>query len=472
MINAELDILLLHLIRIPELRQQALDRLGANNMFSELMTPVHYYAWESIQTLCDSDIETPISREVLETDTNIRLSNLDDYRDYAGETTTLMDFCYSTPEDQLSVSIGSKYLEVAALEKAKKEMLERVDQIVSAADVDSYINDVKHIYTPKSTTSTLMQPFMDIEQHLNEAPKLLTGMEPLDIISGGMSIGTVNGLLGPTGGGKTMSSIQILTEQGKRQQNCLLMLYEQPVGGDVAQRISSRMLGVPIEEVRKPFKQWPLEYQQRYPELRDRYAAYMHIKDMTASGQGCRGLADIADARQQLADIGHAPVYIIVDWFLPMIKRYLASASIAPSGENIRSFGYDFLDQAGQFARDNDVIMIVTHQLDTQTSRASPRRKPVVTDAMELKSFAFNIDSCFLLGNRDKETNIAWMLSDKNRRGAPSEMLVRMNGAMAQFEPAANYVADHKGSFIKADEINAMPKEEAAPDGSMASGYM
>ena len=99
-----------------------------------------------------------------------------------------------------------------------------------------------------------------------------------------------------------------------------------------------------------------------------------------------------------------------------------------------------------------------------------------MTDAADIKSFAYNLDSCYLYGNRDKKSNVAWFLTDKNRRGAVQDMLVRMNGAMSRFERADNYVEDRRGNFVKEDELNAIPtaEEEESKENKdkFAGGYM
>ena len=472
--NAESGVLLLHLVRIPELRNRAIEQLKTDDdLFSPLMAPVHHTMWQVLKDVHAKDPTAFVPRLIMQTELPKRLRELDDFRDYETEADSLMAFVYETPTDQISLAIGNQYLQQGVVEVARRTFMTKAEALYNPQDIAKFLAEVQGVYTPPSNRNTLHTPFMEIDKYLTTTPQVLTGMGPLDRVSGGgFHRKSVNGLLGPTGGGKTMTTYQIAVGQAKRQNNCLVMTYEQGIEGDIAQRLCSGIMEVDIKEIAKPFAQWSRAMQEEYYKKQPEFGPYIHIKDMTEPNQGCRGIFDIEDSFNALKDAGKEPVYIIVDWLKPLVIRYLVYNGLSVDDKMFRQTAYMFLDQCGQFAKEKDVIMLITHQLDTATSRASPKRKPVVTDASEFKAFSFNLDSCFLLGNRDKETNIAWLLSDKNRRGAPSELLVEMKGHLARFDEAGEYVADHKGCFIKRDAV--MPDEVDSPESpkDMAADYM
>lgn len=472
--NWELDILMLHLIRIPSMRMKALEQMSGVNMFDELMNPIHYNIWQILMLVEKHQPGSNIPLLFIKGELNNAINDMDDFRDYATEADTFIKFCEDTPEDQLSETHGDKYLTALILDNVRKGLLTKAESLYSLQEMDAFINDVSQINIQPKAANNMCEPLMNIAQFLNEAPLVKTGVDPLDLVSGGgMPRATVNGLLGPTGGGKTMLTYQVAMGQAKKKQHVLVNTYEQGIEGDISQRLCSGMLEVDISELRKPWDQWTKEHQEKFLKFNPHVGPYVHINDMTLPGQGCLGIKDIAASYEVLCSRGEEPTYIIVDWLKPLIMRYLVSNNMETNDANWRQQAYLFLDQCGQFVKDTNTIMIVNHQLDTMTSRASPRKKPVVTDAMELKSFAFNIDACYLIGNRDKDTNVAWMLTDKNRRGAPLDMLVRMNGPLARFDEASGFLADHRGKFIKEDEMNAMPDISDSEKGEgMSNSYM
>lgn len=470
----ELDVLVLHILRIPVIQEKAINQMRDDNMFDELQYPVHYHVWEIIKDADKLQPNSFIPLLFVSGELPSRLNELDDFRDYESEAQELMVFCENTTQDQLSEDHGMRFLKQLLVENTRTRFMQKAELLYSEQDIEEFINGARSEYTPEKQVDTLYEPLMDIAMFLNEAPVVPTEMLPLDVVAGGgCPLGTVIGLLGPTGGGKTMATYQIATGQSKAHQHVLVNTYEQGITGDIAQRLCSGMIEVDIEELRKPLDQWDAEHREKFMKMNPPLAPFIHINDMTLPGRGCRGIVDIRESYEELKAKGQAPIYIIVDWLKPMIMRYLATNGIDVTDNNWRTHAYLFLDAAGQFVKETNTIMIVNHQLDTKMARASSRKKPVVTDAMELRSFAFNIDACYLLGNRDKETNIAWLLADKNRRGAPLEKLVRMVGELARFELAEGFVADHQGRFVKEDEINVIPEISDSEDGTgISKSYM
>jgi hypothetical protein len=67
------------------------------------------------------------------------------------------------------------------------------------------------------------------------------------------------------------------------------------------------------------------------------------------------------------------------------------------------------------------------------------------------------VDICFVVGNRDKQTNVMWLCTDKNRSGQPQNLLGRMLGARGVIELASNIEVDFRGRFVDKDQ--AVPEE-------------
>jgi hypothetical protein len=81
------------------------------------------------------------------------------------------------------------------------------------------------------------------------------------------------------------------------------------------------------------------------------------------------------------------------------------------------------------------VNIFVYHQLGTTASASGPQRKPEATDAYMCRTLHHYMDTVICVGNRDKESNMAWVNAPKVRNGAPfMDSLIQMDGAMSRWK--------------------------------------
>jgi RecA/RadA recombinase len=304
----------------------------------------------------------------------------------------------------------------------------------------------------------LLEPFTNPERYLVHEERLPFGLGYIDeVLGGGLARGELCGLLGPTGGGKTVISSGLAVEQALRGRDVLLVTFEQPLKGDVMERMSCIMTGIPVSEFRgRAYHDLEPEVRKRLDEQRAKFGRHIKVLDLSSSiGSGA---AAIVAKLEELDKKGQLPFLVIIDWLGAAVERQIAGGSgRAKSEDAYRRIATQIINEmrAAQVRLGFTTLMI--HQLSTKASRASSSRKPVVTDAYEFKAFAYYMDVCLCLGTLSADTRVGYFISDKNRRSPVCEILVKLDGDMQMFRRAdtAGFVLDHTGAFVPAGRAPA-----------------
>jgi energy-coupling factor transporter ATP-binding protein EcfA2 len=475
MTDMEKNILLLHILRVPELMKEASPVMEKDRsaIFDPDMDPVLHLVLTAAVDIWNMAGEMP-SKTVLSAELEGRRSA--DNGTEVDEAVEAVNEMLSVDSGDLMPNLGSKFLHAARVAAKKNTLIDRLSGLIRPEDIQGLINNTASEMTVMGSgedEDDLLTPLDDPDKYLVVNPKEPMGMDFWDLISGGgFAAGEVIGLLGPTGGGKSTLAVQLACAQAKRKKHVVLNLYEQAPSGDIMERICCQFMDIPINEIRgKSITAWPEHRREEFLQIRKEYMQYLIIRNCTKMGKGDGGMESIHAALIRLEKENRLPSYVIIDWFLPMIKRYLVARGESLTNDRIRLQGYSMIDEAGQLARRFGTRILIAHQLDTKCSRMSPRRKPVVTDAMELKSFAYNMDACFLIGTQDKKTRVCWFLSDKNRRfQVIDDNMVRFNTQFIRFESISDkYVCDHRGQFVREDDMAVPPENK--PAGRTAGAY-
>lgn len=453
------DLLIISMLKLPMLRISAIDKTLEFPLFDAMMFPEHDMVWgviKDLNTVVDEDSNIPLVYIENELKKRFSNANRDTALKAALELVDLVD--QATDEAFLNYSLASKILDAFCVVGAKAIWINKLQQLHSAEELNGFINQMTstatNIQANKSTDIDL--PLMNPEEYIVTSKRDPTGVIILDELSeGGHSKGELAGILAPTGGGKTTLAAGILIEQAIRQNHVALFTYEQGIKGDLSERLYCLMFGDrPIDFFRyhKP-NEWSDKDKEIYRDRAGRIGRFVHVIDYAdKKDQGYNGPSDIRNTLLKLAEQNNVPRYVVIDWLWPMIMRYCAGHNISAKEDTYRTIATSFMNELGQIAKEFGITIVIFHQLSTEVSRASANYKPKVTDAMGFKSFSYLQDACYLIGNRDKETNIAWALTDKSRRGTCKEMLVRLNGAYCRFEKATGIIQDSRGRFVKEDE--------------------
>ena len=154
--------------------------------------------------------------------------------------------------EMFTEGVCSKLLEEVIQAKAIRELQTQIAQpktkTVAAlqAAYATFSSTIDTIRKDPGNAIRVWKPLDDMEELLQEKPRTPTGVAIIDkILDGGIAIGEHTGILGPSGGGKTILANMLQCNLAIRKFNTLLIQTEQPISGDIAVRMYSYMLGLP-----------------------------------------------------------------------------------------------------------------------------------------------------------------------------------------------------------------------------------
>ena len=459
--TANADALLICLVRSPSFRTIAMNRAEKLEIFDPLMFPGHSMVWDALRRL--HKVTGPgkdISLFHLKEELKQRNSGTGN-DESVSEMLAYLDGIQDIGADDISEPVATKYLEAALIQALKVHMASQLSGASSHLDILKVItrSSSEVARASSDTETTIEKPLMDPERFLPEVTLVPSGVHWMDhLTGGGHRLGTLVGMLMPTGGGKTLTAVDLVVAQAKRGKYALLFLYEQPIHNDVAERMFCRMFDDrDIDFFRRVRPEnWPREDKERWRHLaKDIGNSVLTVDFSGKNATGCNGVQDIIEVLDTLQQANTMPEFVVVDWLWPMVTRYCALHGI-PS-DNYRHVAFSIIDQLKQIAQKYNVVVVLMHQLNTAMARANPNTIPTATDAAEVKSFPNLVDICFVVGNRDKQTNVMWLCTDKNRSGQPQNLLGRMLGARGVIELASNIEVDFRGRFVDKDQ--AVPEE-------------
>lgn len=459
--SANADALLICLVRSSSFRTIAMNRAEQLDLFDPLIYPGHAMVWDALRRLhkvigLSGDISLFHLKEELK-QRNVGVDEGGTLKDMLAYLEGIQDI----GEDDISEPVASKYLEGAVVQALKVHMADILSGASSHVDLLKAINKTSSDVARATTNSetTIERPLLDPERFLPEINLVPSGVHWMDhLTGGGHRQGTLVGMLMPTGGGKTLTAVDLAVSQAKRGKHSLLFLYEQPIQNDVAERMFCRMFDdrdIDFFRKTRPDK-WSKEDQERYRYLAKEIGPYVNVVDFSSkNNNGSNGIQDIEESLEAMKEADAMPEFVIVDWLWPMVTRYCSVRNI-PS-DSYRHVAFSLIDGLSQVAKKFNVVVVLMHQLVASMARANPNTIPTATDAAEIKSFPNLVDVCFVVGNRDKQTNVMWLCTDKNRSGQPQNLLGRMIGSRGVIELASNIEVDFRGRFV--DKDKAVPEE-------------
>ena len=452
MTRQENMLLLMCLAHHDTLLAEAIKKAGDHPLFDNLADPCCTFIWTVLRD-CRLNTNSYPTQVLVEMEVYSRLDEMLGFEEsFKTQVKEILATIYSIGKGNTSVAIGRTYLETALNEALMTDWASNINRITTLDEMRKYVNNVNaDIASLSNDGQALIKPLQDPKKYLVKKVRHLFGVRVLDLITGGgLADGEVMGLLGPTGGGKTVLAVGMLCEGAMRKQHVMLATYEQKTEGDVMERICSYMTGESIERFRdKEFEDLEPGLQKKFLAEQAKYSDYVTVLDLAQEGRGAGGADELTQYIEQQIEKGEKPRLVIIDWLGSMIQRYLAETG-TDSGQ-YRHIGHQFIDKIAAHAREHGYSVVINHQLSTEKARASVYNKPKVTDAFEFKAFAYYLDGCVCLGTLDTDTKVGWLCIDKFRRGSTSDIMIKLNGEFVRFELATGYTTDHRGKFIEED---------------------
>jgi len=281
-----------------------------------------------------------------------------------------------------------------------------------------------------------IDPFGDESPLLSALKRTPWGVDFIDrVTSGGSTPGETALFLAPSGGGKTLTNVQLAATTALLRRKAMIISYEQGATPGITNRIYACAMGRSVDAFQG---MGPADFakrkdlQQQYEEVRSKLKGMVMIVDQLQAARdhagGSGGAAEIGSIIKQAMDSGFEPEYIGIDWLGPMVNNYMAARNV-PDSETTKVMSRT-ADDLRKIGDDLKVNAFLFHQLGTEASAKGPRNKPQATDAFQCRTLHHYMDTVICVGNRDKESQLAWINAPKVRNGEPfRDMLIQMDGA-------------------------------------------
>lgn len=282
-------------------------------------------------------------------------------------------------------------------------------------------------------------------------PRDPTGVTPVDLLLNGGTLPTeCYGILGPSGGGKTLLALQITGSLARRHKHVVYFGYEQPAK-DMQPRILSFVAKVHIDKIRdRKFSDIQKVYQEKLKKAAQLCRGYVDFVDRASEGNS---ISEIDLYVRKQTDAGKKPHMVVIDWMWPLILRIVAISDRKQRPERISM--QETMDGLKSIAAEHKICLLILHQLSTEMVKKSPSNKPAWFNSAEAGSFAWLLHYCFAIGRADGN-GFCWLVGSKARNTANRDVLVRLNGGMNRFDPVDKSMTYDSSSktFIEEDDIN------------------
>lgn len=498
--ESEADYLVMSLLIYPDVRNSALTSLGGLPLFDGLLMPVHAMIWDCIARLCPSCEGAKMGAASVATEMKSRFRSPSDI-DKVNEALDLLREASTAKDDDLNPGYAGTLLEAFVVAAQKRDLISKLSKADTLGDFSELIdtgakNASRIAYTGEVD---LESPLSDPDIYMPDQRQIPTGVDWIDYLSGGGHCsGEMIGVLGPQGGGKTLTATTMLIAQAKQFHHCLLLSYEQGVKKDISYRLYTRLfddmegdLLRHLEDSRCPelrgkrvdvtffrnyrMKDWPDAVKERYLYLKDKYDKFVHAKDFSTKidltnpePQGLRGVQDIEFVLEAMERKGQLPTYMLVDWLWPAMIRWYTNMNNRRIDSEY-SAAVKFLYDLKELTERKGITTVVFHQLDKDKTRAAPSVQPSCVNAWNCgNAFSQVMEHCYVIGNRDKESHVMWLGNDKARTGVPQYITGKMDGAMGIINRTDQYELS-RGKFVP---IGQAISEEEEEDKSPALRYM
>jgi KaiC/GvpD/RAD55 family RecA-like ATPase len=295
---------------------------------------------------------------------------------------------------------------------------------------DELFEELQHYRNDLSVSDFKIVSAFDVKNSPpNLLPRMRTGCQLFDeLLGGGVAPTEVYGLLGPTGGGKTVLAGQIASQMALNGQYVQYWTYELP-----AEQMQARILGsaarVNNELYKdKSWRDFPPEVRERMIEASEKRGDNLDIIDRSTAGSS---VAEIEQAVQQFSAKGRKPKLVIIDWIYLLALRVMMSKSRGRQQD--RGIFQSMLEDIKQMAARHSTSFLLVHQLSTEIAKKKSGAKPQWFNSAEAGSFAWLLHYCVAIGTATA-TGKCWVVGSKARGAGKQEVLARLNGKFNRFE--------------------------------------
>jgi len=428
--TAQLDLILIHLIRSPKVALAALNKLKPD-LFNQPLEDAYKLIWGIAHNyyLTYNHCISPLS---LATEIDKCMGqdyNLSIQRE---KILGLLEWMFRVDDTLLAPEYVLKELVQPFLDE---RAVAPAVATFSGKPIEYLDELTKVVSNTRVTTTQAIKLFDTTRESLDQEVMLPspTGSAVFDYMTdGGARKSHTTGILAPFGGGKTGLCIDICVNNAKQKKRTLFLQYEEDLEVAIQPRIWSAATGLPVKLLfETKYKDLPTEAKTKikeYEYLND----YLICIPMQGGNNGCGGMREVGSILHDYASMGTPIELICLDWLGAMIKRYAAANNLSYQ-EYMYSLYSEMLTLARyNIANDNKCELVITHQLNGDAGKRGPASRSSMYDASEFKKFAEMFNTCIIIGKADPN-GIASIYTDKNR-GISADTHMRIRSDVCKFD--------------------------------------
>jgi hypothetical protein len=468
--RAELDNLLVHIVRCREVADRAIAKIKLDD-FNEATERDHRLIFCAVKDCIveHGAMPGPAAMDVKLAAYTSVMPEMSDPHILEG-LYTLAAQCYEFDAKQLLPSLAYDILQSFLLQRQVHVFLNDMQErnMYSPAAIVEAANRVNSALVSQGAISN---PFKD--ELLGAVPREPTGVNFIDqMMGGGTRPREMYGFLAPSGGGKTTLSNQIAITSARMRRHVVVFSYEEAITPEYMVPLYACATGLTRERLEKVTSLNDLNPEERavFVKAKADTGEYLHCVDCSghAGASGARGgfggPPEIESTLLLLKSRGIHVSGFVVDWFWPMFQRYWSAWEPEKSGTGKRveerAFAQQVTDQLKVIASRFDCWAWVNQQLTP--AEAMKKRDMNWNDSAEFKSFAWYMNGCFALGMLD-ESKVGVLNYSKGRSVKTSKQPIFLDGLRARFESRNDDLIydGRQNKYVPVKERNAVPKEEA-----------
>lgn len=438
-------------VRCPEVARIAVDRLSPLD-FDESTQLDFMVVWHVAQMYWNEYSRVPPHHYLRDMSVAVLVQRGYQEPVYHEGVRRVVDAIYALQETPWNVDYGRALLNAFFNDVFLRELNQLAEQPSDRTDL---VEEISHRHRRLTVGDIeIVDPF-DIQTEKPSFPKRrATGVTFVDqLLGGGLLPAEAIGVLGPSGGGKTLLALQLSCSLAERHQYVEYFTYEQPAK-DLQVRVLSCAGKVKSGDLQG--KEWSEIGSPARGRVENAAAIsrdYLHLLDRSSEGHS---ITEIASHINRCEVAGKKPTLVVIDWIWPLIVR-MTSRSERRNVEE-RKLLMNAMEQIKSLAASTGVCFLIVHQLSTEVVKKSPGRKPQWFNSAEAGAFAWFLPYCFAIGTADPN-GYCWLVGSKVRHAGKKEILVQLDGEYNRFKATdkAMHFDVAKREFIDEDAVGKMP---------------
>ena len=370
---------------------------------------------------------------------------------------------YAVVRDELDINYGLMLLRTFL----SKKLTDAVQHVVTTnpGDAQRVMELIQTEYHSRAVEDAQeINPLALAANSLVSAPRNPIHVPQLDLLlGGGLTDSECVGILGPSGGGKTLMALQASVGLAVHREHVLYFTYEQPAE-ELRPRILSCLLRMPTDRfTNKRTEELDDEVKEKLSKV-SKFSQYLTVVDRSSAGDNT---IEIDTRIRRSIEAGKKPRLVVIDWLWILVTRVAAASGRKQTAE--RQHLMTVMDNFKSMASKYRVSFMILQQLSTEQAKKSPSKKPQWFNAAEAGNFAWLLPYCFAIGQADGN-GYCYLVGSKARNAKKQDCIMRLRGELNRFDIVEGDMTYKAGrGFVDANKADSFDDSDDMNESASAA---